>query len=162
MTLKDIGDQISLDRQMWGRKHQQELETVSTNPEIAYCIRKLIEDACRHPQSTQGDPRKAVKHSLALASMGNFRLGLLIGILLYKDKAAPENLVELAPLALEAAGTTDCDFCEGDGIHCMHCGFRKKACTCGHLYSPVKCDVCDGTGRIPLNHELGVSKIERA
>jgi hypothetical protein len=101
----------------------------------------------------KGNPAIAVRRALQLASVANFRLGLLVGIKLYAPETSPK---EPAPIEQKQPETvllpdpiaTPCPQCLGRGEVCLRCGYVAAECSCGTDYSPVNCELCNGKGEL--------------
>ena len=154
MTLEQINESIETDHRAWGEQYHAELDRVAESPAIAQRIVHFIEEAARHPKSTTGLPAVAVKHALKLSSLANFRMGVLVGLLLDRPAEKPTHeSINLMNDANPVASVELCPQCLGTGAVCLHCGLPFPDCDCVdstglRLFSQVQCLTCDGEGKV--------------
>jgi hypothetical protein len=82
MKLNDITIDLETRHRQWATDNQDLIENVSADDVIGRRIVNFIEEAIRHPTAQTGDPKRSINQALKLTSMANFRLGLMVGMLL--------------------------------------------------------------------------------
>lgn len=141
MKLEEIAAQIEVKYRDWGNERIATLDEVSSNPDIAARIGKLIQEASKHPLSITGKPVDAVKNFAKLTGSACFRFGLLVGLMIDRPNEGQ------VPYCGEVV--KPCERCETTGEECAGCQKSKFNCTCGlGKFSPVVCGVCNGEGYV--------------
>ena len=156
MTVDEIAAGLEDQHREWIIQHQGEIERVSGNPAVQARIVHFIEESTKHPNAVAGSPIEAVRRCLKLSSTANFRLGLLIGLMLDRpiEPLTPQSPYDERQLQLEVVEeqmVEPCDSCKGFGLTCITCGLsRHGTALFGHEFSPVRCDACEGKGTVSI------------
>jgi hypothetical protein len=150
MTLEEIAAGLEEHHREWATENVAQLDVITKNPHIAKLISRFIEIAASLPN--EGTIGHRVKEMARLIAVSNFRLGLLIGALLWKPKEDEDDKPVMLPEPQEKLGTISerCEKCETTGEVCLKCDESRFECSCGlGEYSPVTCTACGGEGYLP-------------
>jgi len=163
MNLEQISEGISTRAAEWGNAYRELLAHVPDDPNIAAKSQAFIRASF---DALRGQPinPQVLGQVVCAASISNFRLGLLIGLLLDKPEAmaAPVLDPDQMPHVPTAEELQDiyrphdaadevveqCLMCFGTGETCLQCGKSRHECDCIKGFDCVRCETCGGKGTV--------------